>query len=153
MWIFIQNMISLYPPGGGNSNPLQYCCLKNSMDRGAWQATVQKHCKELDTSEQLNTHTHTHTYTQRYFLNVFLTNIGESSSSFFLKKLYLFLAVLCRLLFSFSEQGLLFCLRCSDFSCCRAQALRHVGFSSCGSKVLEHRLSSCGMQAWLFLSM
>ena len=23
-------------PGGGNSNPLQYSCLKNSMDRGAW---------------------------------------------------------------------------------------------------------------------
>ena len=23
-------------PGGGNGNPLQYCCLENSMDRGAW---------------------------------------------------------------------------------------------------------------------
>ena len=27
-------------PGGGNSYPLQYSCLENSMDRGAWQATV-----------------------------------------------------------------------------------------------------------------
>ena len=27
-------------PGGGNSNPLQYTCLKNPMDRGAWRATV-----------------------------------------------------------------------------------------------------------------
>ena len=27
-------------PGGGNSNPLQYSCLENSMDRGAWRATV-----------------------------------------------------------------------------------------------------------------
>ena len=27
-------------PGGGHSNPLQYSCLKNPMDRGAWQATV-----------------------------------------------------------------------------------------------------------------
>ena len=27
-------------PGKGNGNPLQYSCLKNSMDRGAWQATV-----------------------------------------------------------------------------------------------------------------
>ena len=27
-------------PGGGNDNPLQYSCLENSMDRGAWQATV-----------------------------------------------------------------------------------------------------------------
>ena len=25
-------------PGGGNVNPLQYSCLENSMDRGAWQA-------------------------------------------------------------------------------------------------------------------
>ena len=27
-------------PGGGNGNPLQYSCLGNPMDRGAWQATV-----------------------------------------------------------------------------------------------------------------
>ena len=27
-------------PGGGNGNPLQYSCLENSMDRGAWRATV-----------------------------------------------------------------------------------------------------------------
>ena len=26
-------------PGGGNGNPLQYCCLENSMDRGVWWAT------------------------------------------------------------------------------------------------------------------
>ena len=26
--------------GEGNGNPLQYSCLKNSMDRGAWWATV-----------------------------------------------------------------------------------------------------------------
>ena len=28
-------------PGEGNGNPLQYYCLENSMDRGAWQATVR----------------------------------------------------------------------------------------------------------------
>ena len=27
-------------PGGGNSNPLQYSCLGNPMDTGAWRATV-----------------------------------------------------------------------------------------------------------------
>ena len=27
-------------PGEGNGNPLQYPCLGNCMDRGAWQATV-----------------------------------------------------------------------------------------------------------------
>ena len=32
---------SLYrAPGIGNGNPLQYSCLKNPMDRGAWQATA-----------------------------------------------------------------------------------------------------------------
>ena len=28
-------------PGGGNGNPLQYFCLENPTDRGAWRATVQ----------------------------------------------------------------------------------------------------------------
>ena len=28
------------PPGEGNGNPLQYSCLGNPMDRGAWRATV-----------------------------------------------------------------------------------------------------------------
>ena len=32
-------------PGGGNGNPLQYSCLENSMDRGAWQATVHGFAK------------------------------------------------------------------------------------------------------------
>ena len=27
-------------PGGGYGNPLQYCCLENPMDRGAWWARV-----------------------------------------------------------------------------------------------------------------
>ena len=29
-------------PGGGNVNPLQYACLENPIDRGAWLATVYK---------------------------------------------------------------------------------------------------------------
>ena len=32
-------------PGEGNGNPLQYSCLGNPTDRGAWQATVHKGCK------------------------------------------------------------------------------------------------------------
>ena len=28
-------------PGGGHGNPLQYSCLKNPVDRGAWQTTAQ----------------------------------------------------------------------------------------------------------------
>ena len=29
-------------PGGGHDNPLQYYCLENPMDRGAWQATIHR---------------------------------------------------------------------------------------------------------------
>ena len=29
-------------PGGGNDNPLQYACLENTLDRGAWKATVHR---------------------------------------------------------------------------------------------------------------
>ena len=38
-------------PGGGNGNPLQYPCLENPMDRGAWWATVHEGCKESNTAE------------------------------------------------------------------------------------------------------
>ena len=38
-------------PGGGPGNPLQYSCMENPMDRGAWQATGQGVAKELDTTE------------------------------------------------------------------------------------------------------
>ena len=41
-------------PGEGNDNPLQYSCLGNPMDRGAWWATVHGFIKESDTAEQLN---------------------------------------------------------------------------------------------------
>ena len=32
-------------PGGGHGNPLQYPCLEIPMDRGAWQATIQRVAK------------------------------------------------------------------------------------------------------------
>ena len=34
-------------PGEGHGNPLLYCCLKNPVDRGAWQATVHRVAKSL----------------------------------------------------------------------------------------------------------
>ena len=39
-------------PGEGNGNPLQYSCLENSTDRGAWWATVHE-IAELDTGEAI----------------------------------------------------------------------------------------------------
>ena len=35
-------------PRGGHGNPLQYTCLGNPMDRGAWWAAVHGIAKELD---------------------------------------------------------------------------------------------------------
>ena len=40
-------------PGEGNSNPLQYSCLGNHMDRRAWWATVHGVAKESDITERL----------------------------------------------------------------------------------------------------
>ena len=34
------NPVSGTSPGGGNGNPLQYSCLENPVDKGAWQTTV-----------------------------------------------------------------------------------------------------------------
>ena len=38
------------PPGEGNGNPLQYSCLGNPVDRGAWRAIVHGVAKESDTT-------------------------------------------------------------------------------------------------------
>ena len=35
-------------PGEGNGNPLQYSCLENPMDRGAWWAAVREVAEESD---------------------------------------------------------------------------------------------------------
>ena len=44
-------------PGVGHGNPLQYCCLENSMYRGAWEATmhgVTKNWTQLGTHAYIN---------------------------------------------------------------------------------------------------
>ena len=41
-------------PEEGNGNPLQYSCLGNPMNRGAWRATVQGVTKESGMTERLN---------------------------------------------------------------------------------------------------
>ena len=44
-------------PGEGNGNPLQYSCLEDSTDRGAWQATLHRAAKSQAQLKQLSTHT------------------------------------------------------------------------------------------------
>ena len=46
-------------PGEGIGNPLQYSCLGNPMDRGAWWATVQRVAKNWT---QLSAFTHVHVH-------------------------------------------------------------------------------------------
>ena len=50
-------------PGGGHGSPLQYSCLENPMDRGAWRATVHGVTNRHDGS---NLHART-VYTTRLF--------------------------------------------------------------------------------------
>ena len=49
-------------PGEGNSNPLQYSCLENSMDRGAWEATVHGVGKSWTRLKRLSSSSSRETY-------------------------------------------------------------------------------------------
>ena len=55
-------------PGEGNSHPLQYSCLENYMNRGAWRATVHGVSKSqtppsiLTLTVTIHTYTHAHKY-------------------------------------------------------------------------------------------
>ena len=44
--------------GERNGNPLQYSCLGNPVDRGAWRATVHRSHKQVDTTKRLNKNIH-----------------------------------------------------------------------------------------------
>ena len=73
-------------PWRGNGNPLQYSCLKNPMDRGAWRLTVQR-VTELGPTERLSTSTHLSIYlptvimTTIYSLSIYLSLYLSSSFS------------------------------------------------------------------------
>ena len=58
--------------GEGNGNPLQYSCLKNPMDGGAWWATVHGVAKSrTQLSDFTFTFTHTHTSTHTIITKMF----------------------------------------------------------------------------------
>ena len=85
-------------PGEGNGNPLQYYCLENPMDRGAWQAAVYGVAKsriwghkEPDTTERL------------HFISLHFTSI--LTSAYWLDEYAFFFPTLCLVLFSQSNSG------------------------------------------------
>ena len=43
-------------PGEGHGNPLQYFCLENPLDRGAWRATVHRITQSQTRLKRLSTH-------------------------------------------------------------------------------------------------
>jgi len=49
-------------PGEVHDNPLQYSCLENPMDRGAWWATVHGVTKSWTQVKQLSTAQHSYGY-------------------------------------------------------------------------------------------
>ena len=52
-------------PGEGNGDPLQYSCLENPMDRGAWWAMVHRVAKSWTQLKQLSMHSHEQAGTTR----------------------------------------------------------------------------------------
>ena len=53
-----QSLYFVTLPGGGHGNPLQYSCLENPMNRGAWRAIVLGVPKSQTQLKGLNTHTY-----------------------------------------------------------------------------------------------
>ena len=62
-------------PGEGNGNPLQYSCLENPMDRGAWWATVQGVAKSR--TRLGNEHFHTSIYDLNKTVNLFVLQLTK----------------------------------------------------------------------------
>ena len=61
-------------PEEGRGNPLQYSCLKNSMDRGAWRATVHRVTKSWTWLKWLSTHAR---MTERTKVDFQMSGIGN----------------------------------------------------------------------------
>ena len=53
------NKYEMHLSARGHGKPPQYYCLENSMDRGAWPATVHRIAKSWTRPKSLSMHTHT----------------------------------------------------------------------------------------------
>ena len=63
IYIYIYIHTHVYIPGVGHGNPLQYSCLQNPLDRGAWLAAVHRVAKSQTLLKPLSTHSkYTHVY-------------------------------------------------------------------------------------------
>ena len=62
-------------PGDGNGNPLQFSCLENLMDRGAWRAKVRRVAKRRTRLKQLSMHS------KEYYRRKCLPLTGRETSS------------------------------------------------------------------------
>ena len=56
----LANIGDITCPGGGHGNPLQYSCLENPMDRGAWRARVSLQGRKNSDTTEVTWYIHTH---------------------------------------------------------------------------------------------
>ena len=73
-------------PGEGNGKPLQYSCLEDSMDRGAWWATMHEVAKNrtqvsvlAHTGARVHTHTHADTHAQYAYCDPWISLFNPHS--------------------------------------------------------------------------
>ena len=137
-------------PGVGNGNPVQYHCLGNPLDRGAWWATVQR-VAGSDTTEPLSMHA---SYVSIEYLYILVTFLFYCTGSSLL--LMGFLSLQCAGLSLWWLLLLQSRLECTGFSSCGTwvhwlrfpgSLVAVPGLIGCGSRALEHRLNSCGIWA------
>ena len=97
-------------PGEGNRNPLQYPCLGNPMDRGAWLATVHGAAKSLTWLSDF-------TFFLSFFLLLLVFSLILTVASSFLHLLSKTMVCLSGCLMSSATIQKLFCGICSVFKC------------------------------------
>ena len=139
-------------PGEENSYPLTFSCLKSSMDRGAWQATVhgiaksQTGLSDFHFSYQFSVKQLIfQVSTPRFpFLSFSVPSLHgctgflklwQPSPCYSLAAIYRLLIAVASPVLEHSLQSL------------RASVIVAHGLNSCGSQTLEHKLSSCGTGA------